>query len=93
MTLDVWEDHNQKMQDDPEYRTEYDALEQEFSIARALIAARAKAKMTQSDVAGKMGVTQSTIARMESGHNVSIKSITRYAKAIGQPIYLEILPA
>lgn len=75
-----------------EFRAAYDALDQEFSIASALIQARANARLTQADVAGKMGVTQSTIARIESGKNISLKTIARYAKAVGQPIRLEILP-
>ena len=48
--------------------------------------------MTQADVAKKLGVSQPVIARMESGRNISIKSITRYATAVGRPIRLEILP-
>ena len=75
-----------------EFRAAYDALDQEFSIASALIQARANARLTQADVAGKMGVTQSPIARIESGKNISLKTIARYAKAVGQPIRLEILP-
>ena len=75
-----------------EFRAAYDALDQEFSIASALIQARANARLTQADVAGKMGVTQSTIARIQSGKNISLKTIARYAKAVGQPIRLEILP-
>ncbi len=93
MSLNVWEDHEKQMETDPEYKAAYDALEQEFSIARALIKARADAGLTQADVAAKLGVSQPAIARMESGKNVSIKSLARYAKAVGKPIRLEILPA
>lgn len=76
----------------PSFKADYDALEQEFSIAQALVDARSKAGMTQADVAKKLGVSQPVIARMESGRNISIKSITRYATAVGRPIRLEILP-
>ena len=77
----------------PEFKTAYDALEQEFSIAQALIDARSAAGMTQAEVAKKLGVSQPVVARMESGRNISIKSIARYATAVGRPIRLEILPA
>ncbi|MBR4424243.1 MAG: helix-turn-helix domain-containing protein, partial [Mailhella sp.] len=40
-----------------------------------------------------LGVSQPVVARMESGRNISIKSIARYAKAVGRPIKLEILPS
>lgn len=81
------------MMENPDFKKQYDSLEAEFSIAHALIKARIAANMTQSDVAGKMGISQSSIARMESGRNISIKSISRYATAIGKPIILEIHPA
>ena len=40
-------DLRKKWTKDPEFRTAYDALEEEFTLASALIEARAKADMTQ----------------------------------------------
>ncbi len=93
MGIDFFAHHEEKLATDPEYKAAYDALEQEFSIAAALIKARADAGMTQKDVSEKLGISQPAVARMESGKNISIKSIARYAKAVGRPIRLEILPA
>ena len=92
MGRSVFEYHEQQMRDNPEYKATYDALEQEFAIANALIQARSEAGMTQKDVAEKLGVSQPAVARMESGKNISIKAIARYAKAVGRPINLSILP-
>jgi hypothetical protein len=39
---------------DEEFRREYDALEEEFSIAAQLIEARTKANLTQEQVAWRM---------------------------------------
>ena len=44
----------------PEVKAEYDALEQEYAIARELIAARAHAGLSQAQLAAKMNTTQST---------------------------------
>ncbi|MFQ6996514.1 MAG: helix-turn-helix transcriptional regulator [Bilophila wadsworthia] len=92
MGIDFFAHHEEKMRDNPEYKAAYDALEQEFAIANALIQARSEAGMTQKDVAEKLGVSQPAVARMESGKNISIKAIARYAKAVGRPINLSILP-
>ena len=92
MGRSVFEYHEQQMRDNPEYNAAYEALEQEFTIANALIQARSEAGMTQKDVAEKLGVSQPAVARMESGKNISIKAIARYAKAVGRPINLSILP-
>ena len=83
--------HEEQMRD-PAYRAAFDALKPEFAIARALIRARDAAGLTQADVAQRLGVTQPAVARMESGRNVSIKSLTRYATAVGKTITVEIHP-
>ena len=68
----------------PEVRTEYDALGDEFAIAREMIAARARAGLSQAEVAQRMGTTQSVVARLESGKRPpSLRSVQRYAQAVG----------
>ena len=69
---------------DPATRAAYDALAPEFETARELVAARARAGLTQQQVAERMGTTQSTIARMESGKRPpSLRTVQRYAQALG----------
>jgi ribosome-binding protein aMBF1 (putative translation factor) len=69
---------------DPEFVSEYDALEEEFAIAEALISARSTAEMTQEAVAAAMGTTQAVIARLESGRSMpSTRTLKRFAKATG----------
>ncbi|MBU4527964.1 MAG: helix-turn-helix domain-containing protein [Hoeflea sp.] len=68
----------------PDLRAEYEALDEEFSIAEALIRARAGADMTQEQVAEKMQTSQSYVAKLESGRvSPSMKSLQRYAAATG----------
>ena len=67
---------------DPKYLAAYNALEAEFSLASALIKARADADMTQEQVAQAMGTTQAVIARLESGKVLpSTRTLERFAKA------------
>ena len=69
---------------DPEFVREYDALEEEFALARALIGARAQAGLTQEELAQRMGTTQSAIARMEGGKGrPSTSTLAKVAKATG----------
>ena len=92
MGRNVFDYHDEKMQSDLEYKAAYNALEAEFSIADALIRARVEAGLTQAEVAVRLGVTQPAVARMESGRNISLRSVARYAGAIGRPITLEVMP-
>lgn len=76
-----------KVLKDPVMKAEYDALEAEFALAHELIAARAKAKLTQEQVAERMGTSQSAVARMESGRTMpSTTSLQKYAKAVGRQL-------
>ena len=52
---------------EPGFKEGYDALEDEFALASQLIEARSRAGLTQAEVAEKMGTSQSTVARLESG--------------------------
>ncbi len=79
---------------DPDYVAAYDALEEEFALAAALIKARADADMTQEQVAKAMGTTQAVIARLESGRSMpSTRTLQRYAKATGTRLRVSFEPA
>jgi ribosome-binding protein aMBF1 (putative translation factor) len=79
---------------DAEFVREYDALEEEFALADALIRARSAAEMTQQDVAEAMGTTQAVIARLESGRNMpSTRTLQRFAKATGSRLRISFEPA
>lgn len=67
---------------DPAFMAEYDALEEEFTLASALIEARGNADMTQQQVAAAMGTTQAAIARLEGGKiPPSTRTLKRFAEA------------
>jgi ribosome-binding protein aMBF1 (putative translation factor) len=69
---------------DPEFVREYEALEEEFALAAALIKARADAGLTQEDLARRMGTTQSAVARLEGGKShPSTTTLAKFAKATG----------
>lgn len=69
---------------DPATRAEYEALAPEFETARELVAARARAGLTQTEVAERMGTSQSMVARLESGKRPpSLRTVQRYAQAVG----------
>ena len=85
--------HKKWLRDD-DYRREYDALEEEFALASALIAARSRAGLTQEELAVKMDTSQSAIARMESGRVIpSGSTLKRFARATGTRLRITFDPA
>jgi ribosome-binding protein aMBF1 (putative translation factor) len=75
---------HEKWLSDPAYRQEYEALEEEFSLAANLIEARTRAGLTQAELAARMKTTQSVVARLESGRvRPSTSTLQKYAAATG----------
>jgi ribosome-binding protein aMBF1 (putative translation factor) len=86
--------HARRMKDDPPYREAYDALEQEFALVNALIRARTRARLSQAEVADRMGTTESTVSRLESGRvKPSTRTLERYAAATGHRLRVSLEPA
>ncbi len=80
---------HRKWMKDPAYRREYEALEEEF----ALIAARARAGLSQAQLAKRMKTTQSAIARLESGRaKPSTRTLQRFAAATGHRLKITFEP-
>jgi ribosome-binding protein aMBF1 (putative translation factor) len=86
-------DLHKKWMKDPDYRREYDALEEEFALATAVAKARADAGLSQAQLARRMRTTQSTIARLESGRGQpSTRTLGRLAKATGHRLKISFEP-
>ena len=78
---------------DPQFREAYDALEEEFALASALIGARAQADLTQEELAQRMGTTQAAIARLESGRiRPTTRTLERVAAATGTRLRISFEP-
>jgi DNA-binding Xre family transcriptional regulator len=69
----------------PKFRNEYDALEDEFEVAKQVIELRLQKRMTQKELAEKINTSQSCIARLESGsyRNMSLSFLRRVGEALG----------
>lgn len=77
----------------PEVKAEYERLEPEFLFASMLIEARAKAGLSQEQLAQRMGMKQASVARIESGrYNPSMKTLQRYAEATGHKLQIRMEP-
>ena len=69
---------------DPENKKVYDSLEIEFKIHEALISARIEKKLTQKELAKKLGIAQSALARFESGRtNPTLSFLQKITTGLG----------
>ena len=82
---------HRKWMKDPKYRREYENLETEFQIARQIIGARIKSKMSQEELAKEVGTGQAVISRLEGMNGKSsISLLERVARALNTKIRVTI---
>ena len=71
---------NQELKD-PKFKKWYDYYGKQLEIAYAVLKLRKKHKMSQAELARKVGTTQSNVARMESGQqNFTVATLIKIAK-------------
>lgn len=79
---------------DPKFKQEYAKADADYAIVEALIRARTTAKLSQAQVAKKIGTTQSAIARLEAGNVApTISTLRRYAEATGTKLKIGLVSA
>jgi transcriptional regulator with XRE-family HTH domain len=76
-------------------RTGYDAKKDALAIAlragMAIRDVRETAGLTQTQLAARMGVAQSSLARIEAGRtNITLVTLTKIAKGLGTQLVLEV---
>ncbi len=84
-------DLKKRLMENPEFRDEYAAADAELALVEELVRARAKAKLTQAELAERIGTTQSAVARLEGGKvSPSIATLRRYAEATGSRLCVSL---
>ncbi|MFP3584743.1 helix-turn-helix domain-containing protein [Paraburkholderia sp. SIMBA_055] len=77
----------------PSVKSAYDALEDEYTALRAILALRREAGLTQAQIAERMGTTASAVSRLEASlasekHSPSFATLRKYAAACGKKLII-----
>ena len=84
---------NRQLENDADFRREYEALSPEYEIAKMLIACRSSGNLTQKQLSELTGIDQADISKIENGNaNPSIKTLTRIASAMDMNLKIEFVP-
>ncbi len=82
-----------KLLTDPGVKAEYDRLGPIFAVVGEMIEARRAAGLTQTEIATRMGASQSVVARLENArHMPTFEVIARYAAAIDRRLDIRLVP-
>lgn len=82
---DTWKE----LMQDPEFRKEWEDLEPEFQIVRAMLEGRREKGITQKELSGITGITQADISKLENGTaNPSLRTLQRVAEGLGKKLVI-----
>lgn len=83
---------NEQMKD-PEFKAEWDALDPEFAVIEAILAARKESGLTQQQLSERTGIAQTDISKLERGNgNPSLRTLQRLAAGMGMRVKIEFVP-
>ena len=83
---------DEQMQD-AEFVKEYEAIQPEMDVIRAIVDARTSQNMTQKELAERTGINQADISKLENGtRNPSVNLLKRLADGMGMALKIEFVP-
>ena len=78
---------------DEEFRKEYEAIQPEMDVIRAIVDARTSQNLTQKELAERTGINQADISKLENGtRNPSVNLLKRLADGMGMTLRIEFVP-
>ena len=83
---------NEQLQD-PEFKKEWDDIQPEIDVIRAMIDTRISQNLTQKELAARTGIDQADISKLENGtRNPSVNLLKRLADGMGMTLKIEFVP-
>lgn len=83
---------NEQLQD-PEFKKEWDDIQPEMDVIRAMIDARIEQNLTQKELSMRTGINQADISKLENGtRNPSLKMLKKLADGMGMALKIEFVP-
>lgn len=78
---------------DTEFVKEYESIQPEMDVIRAIVEARTSQNLTQKELAERTGINQADISKLENGtRNPSVNLLKRLADGMGMVLKIEFVP-
>lgn len=86
-------DIKKELMQEPEFVKEYEAIQPEMDIIRAIVDARIANNLTQKQLAERTGINQADISKLENGtRNPTINLLKRLAEGMDMILKIEFIP-
>ena len=78
---------------EPEFEKEWNEIQPEMDVIRAMVDMRIKQNLTQNELASRTGIDQADISKLENGtKNPSLKLLKKLAAGMGMQLKIEFVP-
>ena len=89
----TFDDMLAKQLQNEDFRKEYEAIQPEMDVIRAIVEARTSQNLTQKELAERTGINQDDISKLENGtRNPSVNLLKRLADGMGMMLKIEFVP-
>ena len=89
-TLNEYLDQQMK---NPDFKEEYEKIQPELDIIRAIVDARVSQNLTQKELTERTGINQADISKLENGtRNPSLRLLQRLADGMDMVLKIEFIP-
>ena len=89
----TFEEYKQEALGNEELHREYEAIQPEYDIIKAMINTRTIQNLTQAELAEKTGISLADIKKLENGtRNPSLNLLKKLAEGIGMTLKIEFIP-
>ena len=86
-------DYKTEQMKDTEFVKEYESIQPETDVIRAIVEARTSQNLTQKELAERTGINQADISKLENGtRNPSVNLLKRLADGMGMVLKIEFVP-
>lgn len=85
--------YKEMQMENPEFVKEYESIQPEMDVIRAIIEVRTSQNITQKELAERTGINQADISKLENGtRNPSVNLLKRLADGMGMVLKIEFVP-
>ena len=89
----TFDDMLAKQLQNEDFRKEYEAIQPEMDVIRAIVEARTSQNLTQKELAERTGINQADISKLENGtRNPSVNLLKRLSDGMGMMLKIEFVP-
>lgn len=86
------DDHLQEKRRHPAFRELHELDEEKLKVAKVIIGARVRRRLSQAALARRLGVTQQQVSKLENGEFDNLATLQRVLTTLGYQVKVSAVP-